>query len=391
MNENNLISEFRLPTALRFGTGSFANISKEIRKYKTNKLLIVSDLGLDAVGLVDKLYNNLSHLNINVVKYTDLNGEPMFEDLTRAIDYFNDNECDLVIGIGGGSVLDVTKTIAALADKDNINEYFDGKKLIESRNIPCILLPTTSGTGSEVTKNAIFEDAEKKVKQGIVSEYLLPDLALIDPALTLSCPKRVTASSGVDALVHAIESYVSPLATPLTKSIAERAIRLFPDNIIKAVHNGMDISARENMSWVSVLGGMSLANAGVGAVHALSYPLGGKYHIEHGIANALLLPYVLRKTGVTILKEISEIAVFLNIDESNKIKNDILEKVVQYLLDLNKTLGLPTNLKELGVEEDDLENLAEQTLKIDRLMKNTPYVLSERDVYGIYYNAYHGK
>jgi alcohol dehydrogenase class IV len=311
--------------------------------------------------------------------------------LKEAVLTLDAEKCDVIIGIGGGSALDVAKATAALCGKDDITSYLNGEKVVKSRAVKCILLPTTSGTGSEVTMNAIFGDEEQQVKRGIVSPVFLPDVAIIDPELTISCPARVTAASGVDAFTHAIESYIAIKATPLTKVYSEKAMKLFPSNITRAVHNGNDLDARTGMSWVSSLAGVALANAGVGAVHALAYPLGGKYHIEHGVANALLMPFVFEVIGKTCTEEMMEVASFLQLGDFKSQPSEALKAVVDYMYQLLEDLDLPTSLSELGIEEESLPILAEQAAKIDRLLSNTPYKLNEQKILGIYQSAFKGR
>ncbi|MCK1992257.1 iron-containing alcohol dehydrogenase [Peribacillus muralis] len=383
--------DFRMPTVFRFGVGAFATLAKEIETIGAKKVAIVSDKGLEKVGVVQRVVELIEPLSVPTVTYTNIAGEPTFQLLRDAVETLQAEKCDLIIGIGGGSALDVAKATAALCGKDDISSYLSGAKTIESRSVKCILLPTTSGTGSEVTLNAIFGDEEQQVKRGLVSPAFLPDAAIIDPELTISCPPRVTAASGVDAFTHAIESYIAIKSTPLTKVYSEKAMKLFTSNITKAVHNGNDLEARIGMSWVSSLAGVALANAGVGAVHALAYPLGGTFHIEHGVANALLMPFVFEVIGKTCTEEMIEVASFLQLGDYKSRPHQALKAVVAYMYQLLEDLDLPTSLSELGIDEGSLPMLAEQAAKIDRLLSNTPYKLNEQKILGIYQSAFNGR
>ncbi|PFT49774.1 iron-containing alcohol dehydrogenase [Priestia megaterium] len=383
-------SDFKTANNLRFGIGAFNELPRALKELDTKKVVIISDKGLEKAGLVNKTIELCRSLPIKVSSFTNFVGEPTFELLEEVYSTLKNQAYDTVVGIGGGSALDLAKTAAALLDKDRIHPYLSGEQTIQSRTTSLILIPTTSGTGSEVTFNAIFGDEEQGVKRGLISSAFLPDLAIIDPSLTISCPKRVTAASGVDAFTHAIESYIALRATPLTQMYAEKAMKIFPLSIKRAVHCGSDIEARSNMSWVSVLAGISLANAGVGAVHALAYPLGGRYHIEHGVANALLMPYVFAITGRSCTKELVEVASFLKLGDYTNNPHKAHTEVVNYLYNLLKELNLPTSLKELGVEETALPEMAKQVMAIDRLLSNTPYTLQEQEVLEIYQNAYNG-
>ena len=383
--------DFYMPKVIRFGVNTLQTLPEWIEKYTCKKIAVISDKGIEKAGLAEKVVDFIQSLSIPYCTYTEIIGEPTFPLVEDVITFVEKEQCDMVIGIGGGSAIDVAKTVAALIGKDNVAQYLYHDKTIEVREIPCIILPTTAGTGAEVTMNAIFGDKEKELKKGIVSPALLPDVAIIDPSLTFSCPTRVTASSGVDAFTHAIESYVSPKATPMTKAYAEKAMSLFPGNIYKAVFNGKELPARIGMSWVSHLAGISLANAGVGAVHALSYPLGGKYNIEHGVANALLMPYVFEVTGEAIVTEMVEVANLLKLGDFWNCPHEATQSVVKYLHQLVFELGLPTNLKDLQVAERDLPILAKQAFKVKRLLDNTPYELNESEILTIYENAYVGR
>ncbi|MGE7879429.1 iron-containing alcohol dehydrogenase [Peribacillus muralis] len=390
-NRQHMTHDFRMPSVFRFGVGAFAMLAKEIEMLGARKVAIVSDKGLEKVGVVQRVVDLIEPLSVPTVTYTNIAGEPTFQLLQDAVETLQAEKCDLIIGIGGGSALDVAKATAALCGKSNLAPYLSGEETIESRTVKCILLPTTSGTGSEATMNAIFGDEEQQVKRGLVSPVFLPDAAIIDPELTVSCPPRVTAASGVDAFTHAIESYIAIKSTPLTKVYSEKAMKLFTSNITGAVHNGSDLEARIGMSWVSSLAGVALANAGVGAVHALAYPLGGTFHIEHGVSNALLMPYVFEVIGKTCTKEMVDVASFLQLGDFKSQPNEALKAVVNYMHQLLDDLDLPHTLAELDIEEDSLPMMAKQAAKIDRLLSNTPYQLNEQKILGIYQSAFKGR
>ncbi|MCP1146783.1 iron-containing alcohol dehydrogenase [Lysinibacillus endophyticus] len=384
------VNDFKNPSNIRFGSGSLQTVKTVLDDFGVKKVLIISDKGIEKTGLVDRLRALIKTDFREIQSFTEIEGEPTFKLLNSLHDVVKDSVFEAIIGIGGGSSLDVAKAIAALADKENIAQYLSGEKVIESRTIKSILIPTTSGTGAEVTMNAIFEDEEQQVKRGIISSCLLPDIAIIDPDLTLTCPPRVTAASGIDAFTHAIESFLAKKATVLTKMYSEKAMQLFPKNIVKAVHDGQNKLARENMSWVSLLAGVSLANAGVGAIHALAYPLGGYYHIEHGVANALLLPYVLKEIGKANVDELLKVTEIMDIKDDNINTSNVVEYFVEYLFKLLKDLNLPSNLKDLNVKESDLQMMASAASQIHRLLDNTPYKLNEQTIHKIYEDAYSG-
>lgn len=382
--------DFKSPICIRVGAGSINSVKDFIYDLNVKKILVISDKGIERTGLIQHFLSIIQHETLEIDCFTDIEGEPTFKLVSQVCEKVKNQQIDLVIGIGGGSSLDVAKAVAALADKEDVASYLSGAKVIEARTIKSMLIPTTSGTGSEVTMNAIFGDEKENIKRGIVSEALMPDIAVIDPGLTITCPARVTAASGVDAFTHAIESYIAKNATVLTKIYAEKAIEMFPQNIVKAVHDGNNVTARENMSWVSLLAGVSLANAGVGAIHALAYPLGGYYHIEHGVANALLLPYVFKVIGKTNTDELLKVTKIMKIYDDKVNSTNVVEHFVSYLFKLLDDLNLPSTLKELNVKEQDLEMLAKGASQISRLLDNTPYKLSENSIQKIYEDAYYG-
>ncbi|GAK03889.1 alcohol dehydrogenase [Geomicrobium sp. JCM 19037] len=384
-------ADFQSPNRVRFGVDSFLTLSEEVQSFDAKRVVIVSDKGMVNTGLVDRTSRLLVDEGIHVDRFTDIEGEPSFQLLESAVTEVESYQPDVVIGLGGGSAMDTAKTIAALLGKEERSSYLSGEVTIPSRMVPCILLPTTAGTGAEVTMNAIFGDTKQGVKRGLVSSALLPDVAIVDPVLTRSCPPRVTASSGVDAFTHAIESYVAVRATPFTNMYAEKAMELFPLHIHQAVHNGSNLESRVGMSMVSHMAGISLANAGVGAVHALAYPLGGTYHVEHGVANALLLPFVLEVTGKTCTPQMVSVASKLQLGDYTETPDLALDAIIYYLLQLLEDLDLPSSLQELGVDEQSLPQLAKEASKVTRLLSNTPYTLNEKKILAIYERAYNGR
>ncbi|WP_277949813.1 iron-containing alcohol dehydrogenase [Priestia endophytica] len=297
-------------------------------------------------------------------------------------------EYDLLIGVGGGSVLDATKVLSImLTNQENVRDLV-GIEKVQNAGISTILVPTTSGTGSEVTYNAIFTDVRDKVKKGIVSPYLLPKVAIVDPALTLTVPPSVTAATGMDALVHAVESYTAIRAGELTDGIALQAIKLISRSLRKAVYNGKDVKAREDMAMGSLLAGISLGNAGVGAVHALAYPLGGKFKVPHGVANSLLLPFVMKYNVVADLEKFAEVAKALGENIEGLSLREAANCTVYALTQLAQDIGIPSSLKDVGVTAEDIPNLAEEASKIDRLLNNNPRWLTVKEIEKIYEEAY---
>lgn len=382
------ISYFQTANTLITGSGSIATIGEQARKFDAKHVVIVTDSIIKQTGLLDNITTPLSNENISYSVVDKVIPEPPFENLEEMISELESDNPDLLIGVGGGSALDITKLLSVmLTNKEDVRNFI-GTDMIKNRGIPFILVPTTAGTGSEVTANAIFTDIRDNVKKGIVSPYLLPNAAIIDATLTLSVPAKVTAATGMDALVHAVESYTAIKAGELTDGIALQAIKLISRSLRTAVYDGNNLRAREDMAMGSLLAGISLGNAGVGAVHALAYPLGGKFKVPHGVANSMLLPYVMKYNVISNLTKFKEVALAMGENVEHLSLRDAAEQAVHALAKLSEDVGIPASLKEVGVEESDLTNLAEEASKIDRLLSNNPRKLTRDDIKNIYRDAF---
>lgn len=381
---------FRTPDLLIMGTGSIKQIGEEAKKLGSSKALIITDKIIVSTGLLEKVTKSLTDNGISFDINDEIVPEPPFEMLEEIKEKIKNKDFDLFIGIGGGSVLDSTKILAIMMKNDMDVRDMIGTNNIPIRGLPFILAPTTSGTGSEVTFNAIFTDNKTHVKRGIVSPYLLPDVAIVDAELTLSMPASVTAATGMDALVHAVESYTAIRADELNDGIALQAIKLISRSLRKAVYNGDNLKAREDMSMGSLLAGIALANAGVGAVHALAYPLGGKFKVPHGVSNSLLLPFVMKYNVVSEMDKFKEIAIALGENIEGLSTRDAAEKAVESLEKLSRDIGIPTSLVEVGVRQEDLKGLAAEAIKIERLLGNNPRKLTLKEIEEIYQKALDG-
>ncbi|WP_019394131.1 iron-containing alcohol dehydrogenase [Priestia filamentosa] len=382
------ISYFRTAQTLVTGTGSISKIGEEAQKLKATKVMIITDKVIHQTGLLSKVIAPLEEAGLVTDILDDVVPEPPFENLEQMITQIEGKDYDLLVGVGGGSALDITKVLSImLTNQENVRDFV-GIEKVQNAGVPTILVPTTSGTGSEVTYNAIFTDLRDQVKKGIVSSYLLPKVAIIDPELTLTVPPSVTAATGMDALVHAVESYTAIRAGELTDGIALHAIKLISRSLRKAVYNGKDLKAREDMAMGSLLAGISLGNAGVGAVHALAYPLGGKFKVPHGVANSLLLPFVMKYNAVADLEKFSEVAKAMGENIEGLSLREAADCAVQALAKLSQDVGIPSTLKDVGVTAEDISNLAEEASKIDRLLNNNPRWLTVKEIKKIYEEAY---
>lgn len=384
-------SIFRMPNVLLTGTGSVQQVGVQAVKLGARKVLVITDKVLNQTGLVKQVTDPLEAENIQVDIIDEVVPEPPFENLEQIARGIRDQGYDVFVGIGGGSALDVTKALAIMMTNPGDVRELVGIEKVRNKGIPFILIPTTAGTGSEVTYNAIFTDIRDNVKKGIVSPYLLPDVAIVDAALTVSVPPAVTAATGMDALVHAVESYTAQRASELTDGIALHAIQLISRSIRTAVYNGKNIQAREDMAMGSLMAGISLGNAGVGAVHALAYPLGGKFKVPHGVANSLLLPYVMKYNVLANLEKFAQVAKALGENTEGLSLCDAAETAVHALARLSRDVGIPSTLRDVGVTEDDIPALAEEASKIDRLLNNNPRWLTVKEIEAIYRDAYEGQ
>jgi alcohol dehydrogenase class IV len=283
------------PTPItHIGWGAAEQLVAEIKQFKDGRILIVADPILQQIGIIDQVINPIANENYQFDLYTEIIPEPKLETSQKLVDFARKGNYSLVIGIGGGSALDLAKLASVfLTNEGSVKEYLNltGSRTLQKKGVPKILIPTTSGTGAEVTNISVL--ALEHTKDVISHDYLIADVAIIDPQLTLSVPPKVTAATGADALTHAIEAYISVNANPYSDGLALQAITLISGSLKDAVKNGNDKQARINMAYGSYLAGLAFFNAGVGAIHALAYPLGGQFHIPHGDSNAVLIPYVM--------------------------------------------------------------------------------------------------
>ncbi|MFT6267413.1 MAG: alcohol dehydrogenase [Alphaproteobacteria bacterium] len=381
--------EFSTTKRIVSDIGALANCGQYCQLLAIKTLLIVTDKGIIEHGLIDDLLTCLTAANIAYTIFDEVIPDPPQSVIEQATDLALKNNIDGVIGIGGGSSLDSAKLVAVLVKQQQSLQTMYGVNNITSERCPLILIPTTAGTGSEVTPISIVTTGET-TKMGVVSPVLLPDIAILDASLTLGLPKHVTASTGIDAMVHAIEAYTSKFTkNPYSDMLAKQALTLLSANIEEATHNGKNLAARQNMLLGACLAGQAFANAPVAAVHALAYPLGGHFHISHGLSNALVLPHVLRFNGQNANHLYSELAPFiLPADALNHLQSKTSTMLADYFNQLSLDLGLPTKLSACGVGENDLEMLAKDAMLQTRLLVNNPREVEYEDALRIYQKAF---
>ena len=371
------------------GAGTSAQVGDMALAMGIKRVFVVTDAGIVQFGLMDKALQSLKAHNIEYSIYAEVVADPPEAVVMDAVAKAREFKCDSVIGFGGGSSMDVAKLLAVLINgKQSLSDIYGVDKVTGDR-LPLIQIPTTAGTGSEATMVSIITTGET-TKAGVVSRTLLADKIILDAGLTLGLPPHVTAATGIDAMVHAIEAYTSKrLKNPLSDMLAREALRLLAGNIVTAVKQGDNLEARGAMLLGAMLAGQAFANAPVAAVHALAYPLGGNYHIPHGLSNSLVLPYVLRFNAPAAAKLYAEIAGLIM---PGKLLPDdpiaVTEMLANHFLALAADLGLQTTLRQMDIPEHDLPKLASESMLQQRLLINNPREVNLDDALAIYHQAY---
>ena len=379
---------FRTPNTVIFGMNTVNQVGAEARKLGANRAMVVTDQGVDKAGLVEKVLSPLKEEKIGVEVFDGVEPEPPIGNLLDSVQMAQKGKFDVIIGLGGGSCMDVAKlTSGMMTNEGEIHEFF-GVDKVPHKGLPTILVTTTSGTGSEVTRMAVLTDTDENLKKVVSAQNILGDLAIVDPLMAVTMPQRITASTGMDALIHAIESYVAVNSNLLTDVIALEAIRLVALNLGPAFAHGGDLNARFNMALGSLLAGISLNNAGVGAVHALAYPIGGAYHISHGVGLIVVLRETLKAISMANLPKFVNIAQALGEPIQNLSMREAAEKGIETVLALAKDVGLPCSLKEIDADKSKVHEWAEAAYKEKRLLGNTPRDLTLEDIAGIFERSF---
>jgi alcohol dehydrogenase len=347
------------------------------------RALIVTDAGFLKTGLVDAPVADLRAAGFEVRLYTDVLADPPEAIVLTAVADARARNIDLVVGLGGGSSMDVAKLIAVLANSDQDLKSMYGIGNVRGDRLPLIQIPTTAGTGSEVTPIAIVTTGET-TKMGVVDPKLYADLAILDAELTLGLPPKVTAATGIDAMVHAIEAYTTKLKkNPLSDMLARQALTLLSTNLAPACEDGRNIAARQAMLLGAMLAGQSFANAPVAAVHALAYPIGGIFHVPHGLSNSLVLPHVLRFNAPAAMALYAELAGIVAPEATGSDEARAMA-LIAALEQLAERVGIETRLAQVGIRESDLERLADDAMLQTRLLGNNPREVTRADAFAIY-------
>lgn len=386
------IHKIEMPTELFYGPDSLSRVGETSKKFGS-KVLLISDNIIEKIGYVDTVTNYLKDEGMDVFPYLGANSEPTDIYVDEALSIFNENKCDVIVTIGGGSCLDTAKAVAVVATNGGyIGDYMKGNKIAEVDPVPLVTIPTTAGTGSEVTNVTVITNTSENVKMMIKQTAFLPKVAIVDPNLTMTAPDSVTAATGMDALCHAIESYVSTIAHPMTRTFSLEAIGLILNNIQTVFDNGDDVVARTNMSLAAMEAGIAFSNASVTLVHGMSRPIGAVFHVPHGVSNSMLLPAVLEFSKNEVLKELADIAkLFLSAEElEDKTIDQLADETIRKVKELSNHLNIP-NLQSWGIDKNEFES-ALNKMATDALNSGSPSynprVPSHEEIVELYRKCY---
>lgn len=383
---------FKLPTKIVYGVNSSLNLKPILDEYGISKVMVVTDAGIAGTDGFKALVDGLKNQGVEYVIFSDAVADPPIEAVDEAAGILKESGADGVIAVGGGSSIDTSKAMCMLVTNEgSVREYlFGGTKTVTNRPIPLIAVPTTAGSGSEVTAASVITDNQRDIKLSVTHEYLMPLVAVVDPMMHVGMPPMITASTGMDALTHAIEAYVSLNAEPISDMYATAAIKMIGENIRTAMYNPTNIEARGNMAIASVLAAAAFVNAGLGAVHGISQSMGGIAHTPHGIGNSLLLPYVMELNVAGNPGKFAKIAELLGEDITGLSIRDAADLSIEAVKQMSKDLRIPSSLKELAipVTEDMFDTIVDGTMGY-RLLAVNPVKVRREDVYEILNKANH--
>ena len=381
--------DFLVPNVNFFGPGVVSVVGERCKLLGGKKALLVTDKGLRAIkdGAVDQTVKHLSEAGIDVVIFDGVEPNPKDTNVRDGLAVFQKEHCDMIITVGGGSPHDCGKGIGIAATHPGDLYSYAGIETLTHALPPIIAVNTTAGTASEVTRHCVLTNTQTKVKFVIVSWRNLPSVSINDPLLMVGKPAGLTAATGMDALTHAVEAYISKDANPVTDASAIQAIKLIATNLRQAVALGTNIKARENMACASLLAGMAFNNANLGYVHAMAHQLGGLYDMAHGVANAVLLPHVCRYNLIANPEKFADIATFMDENTTGLSTMDAAECAINAIARLSKDVGIPQHLNELGVKEADFPYMAEMALKDGNAFSN-PRKGNEKEIVEIFRQAF---
>lgn len=384
------VHEILMPGRILYGQGSFAEVGKQASRFG-KKAFILSDPIMDKVGNVVRCEDYLKEHDLPFAKYTGVDSEPTDIHLAEALAVCREAECDVIVAVGGGSCLDAAKAVAVMmTNEGRIGDYVGTQKLFAQRPLPLIAVPTTAGTGSEVTRMTVITDTENHVKMMLAHPELLPAVAIVDPLLTISCPPTVTAATGIDALCHAIEAFLSRRAHAATDIWAKAAIELIAKHLRRAYQDQHDIEARDKMALGSMLAGAAFSNASVALVHGMSRPIGAMFHVPHGVSNAMLLPAVLEYTKDSAVDRLAEIGRLINPELKAFSEEVTAEETITEIKQLCRDLDIP-NMRTWGIDQQKFME-AISKMAADALASgspgNNPKIPTHAEIVQLYQLAY---
>jgi alcohol dehydrogenase len=368
----------RMVPRIYFGCGAVQNIGDEIKALNGGIVLLVCDAALTALGITDHIRHIIEKSGLTPVVFDRTEPEPTLETADACAQTGRSAKCDFVVGVGGGSAMDTAKAASVLLTNPGPAKDYQGQNLVKHPGVNAIMIPTTAGTGSEVTGVAVFINREKQLKLGINTPYVIPSLALLDPELTVSLPPAVTASTGMDALTHAVESYISKSATPLSEVFSLKAVECVAKNLKKAFENGNDREARSQMLFGSCMAGLAILNGGVCPAHAISYPMSVFHGIPHGVGCGILLPRVVEQNKDHAKEKIARLWEIVG-DEKTASPDQAADRFIDFLDDLVISTGLAHTLQKHGLTSKDIDHLAEKTMALAGVIANNPAPFSSAD------------
>lgn len=378
----------RIPSGVIFGPGTISQVGREAKNLGGAKAMLLSGPNVARAGLTEPVFESLEAAGISCFHYDKVEAEPPLHNLAEAVDLAKEGDYDTFIALGGGSCMDLTKMVAAMMTNDGpVSEYF-GIDMVPRRGRPTIMIPTTSGTGSEATRISVLTDTEANMKKVVSSHTLLPDLAIVDPVLTLSMPRKVTADTGMDAFIHALEAFLNKGANPIIDDLALQAIRLCARNLGPAFADGSDLEARTHMALASLLGGIAVNNAGVGVMHALSFPIGREYHQAHGPALVVIMAATLESLAVARLDKYRLVAEAFGVDTEGMSPWEAAEAAVEEAVVMARSVQVPTSLTEIGADKKHIPTWAKVAHANRRLLDNTCRDLTVEDIEEILENSF---
>ncbi|WML46022.1 iron-containing alcohol dehydrogenase [Neobacillus sp. PS3-40] len=354
---------FFMPSVNLLGIGAAKQVGQKAKELGATKVLVITGKTVEKLGFAQEIADDIRKEDIPVVFFSDVEPNPTDKNVEAGVNTLKTEKCDMVVAIGGGSTLDCAKAIALVGNNGGSIADYAGIDVSKSPMVPLITVNTTAGTASEMTRIAVITNTETSQKMVIVDKHITPTISINDPQLTTKLPAELTAGTGMDALTHAVEAYVSILATPVTDACALQAIRLVGQNLRNAVENGQDLVAREGMTNAQFLAGMAFNNALLGYAHAIAHQLGGIYNLPHGLCNAILLPHIVKFNLDAKPERFADIAIALGADVSGLSPVEAAEKAVDVIAKLGQDVGIPNGLSEIGVKEEDIPMLAELSMK----------------------------